>query len=311
MKKIFLVTLTLLLTISLVACKGDSPIVVDCDLIPTHTDCQTQKDDEDCKAEGYLYDYNSLVYDLVWNDEFTGDSLDLTKWSYEINGNGGGNMELQYYTDQNTSFDDGILSITAKYEDYEFREYTSSRIVTKYKAQWTYGIFEARIKLPSGLGTWPAFWMMPSMSRYGGWPDSGELDIMEHVGYDENRLHGTIHTERFNHNLSSQKGGSYTSFDDVTSEFHIYKVEWLPDKIMFFVDDINYYTYTPSDFTSWCVESDEWPFDGDFFLILNLAVGGAWGGASGVEPDDYPTSMEIDYVRVYQSELITNLEQTE
>jgi beta-glucanase (GH16 family) len=312
MKKLLLITLFFTFSFLLVACNNEpDKIVVDCDLIPTHADCQEDRVDELCKTEGYIYDYESLVYDLVWSDEFNGDTLDLDKWSYEINDDGGGNNELQYYTDQNTSFNNGILSITARYEDYGSRDYTSSRIVTKYKAQWTYGIFEARIKLPSGLGTWPAFWMMPSSSRYGGWPDSGELDIMEHVGYDENVIHGTVHTEAFNHKINTQVGGSYYELTDVTTEFHVYKVEWLPDMINYYVDGIHYFTFDPTSETPWCVGSEEWPFDGDFFLILNLAVGGAWGGIEGVDPLDYPTAMEVDYVRVYQSEVITNLEQTE
>jgi beta-glucanase (GH16 family) len=315
MKKLLLMTLLLTLSFLLVAC-NDEPvepdeIIVDCELIPTHSSCIEPKVDDLCKTDGYTYDYDSLVYDLVWSDEFSGDSLDLDKWSYEINSGGGGNNELQYYTDKNTSFNDGILSITAKYESYGGRDYTSSRIVTNYKAQWTYGIFEARIKIPSGLGTWPAFWMMPTSSRYGGWPDSGEIDIMEHVGYDENVIHGTVHTEAFNHKINTQKGASYNELDDVTEEFHVYKIEWLPDKINYYVDGVHYYIFDPTLATPWCVGSEEWPFDGDFFLILNLAVGGDWGGAEGVASEDYPTSMEIDYVRVYQSEFITNLEQQE
>lgn len=318
MKKLLLITLLFTTSLLLVGC-SDEPdenvdpddIVVDCDFIPTHSSCITPPSEDLCKTDGYTYDYDALVYDLVWSDEFSGDSLDLEKWSYEINASGGGNNELQYYTDQNTSFNDGILSITARYEEYGNRDYTSSRIVTNYKASWTYGIFEARIKLPSGLGTWPAFWMMPTSSRYGGWPDSGEIDIMEHVGYDENIIHGTIHTEAFNHKINTQIGASYSNYDDVTEEFHVYKIEWLPDKINWYIDDELYFIFDPTNSTPWCVGSEEWPFDGDFFLILNLAVGGDWGGAQGVDPQDYPTAMEVDYVRVYQSEVITNLEQEE
>ena len=143
------------------------------------------------------------------------------------------------------------------------------------------------------------------------WPDSGELDIMEHVGYDENVIHGTVHTEAFNHKINTQVGGSYYELTDSTTEFHVYKVEWLPDMIKYYVDGIHYFTFDPTKETPWCVGPEEWPFDGDFFIILNLAVGGAWGGAEGVDPLDYPTAMEVDYVRVYQSVVITNIEQTE
>jgi beta-glucanase (GH16 family) len=242
----------------------------------------------------------TLTYELVWSDEFDGTELDTTKWRYEINALGGGNNELQYYTDQNTSVADGILTITARKEEYLGRDYTSSRITTENQGEWTYGIFEARIKLPPGRGTWPAFWMMPSFSRYGGWPDSGEIDIMEHVGYDENVIHGSIHTRIYNHKDGSQKGGTYRDLTDATSEFHVYKVEWLPDRLDYYVNDELYYSYEPNKFSS-CPSFNVWPFNGDFFLILNIAIGGDWGGAQGVDDDIFPTSMEIDYVRVYQA----------
>ena len=233
MKKTFLFISLFTFIFVLTACEqtseNDRPIIPSGPVPDTTTDTY-------CEGQGYTYDYNSLVYELVWSDEFNDTSLDLTKWTYEVNGSGGGNQELQYYTNSNTSITDGILSITAKNESYEGREYTSSRIVTNNKGQWTYGIFEARIKLPGGLGTWPAFWMMPTTSRYGGWPDSGEIDIMVQVGYAENVIHGTIHTEAFNHILGTQKGGTYYDLTDAVDEFHIYKVEWLPDKLKFYID---------------------------------------------------------------------------
>ena len=273
MKKLLLIILALAFTFLLSACKSevidenDRPIIPSAP-VPGWTDDPVDLL-EYCSGKGYTYDINNLVYDLVWNDEFDGSTLDLTKWTFEVNGNGGGNNELQYYTDKNTSITNGILSITGKYENYLSRDYTSSRIVTKGHGEWTYGIYEARIKLPAGLGTWSAFWMMPTTARYGGWPDSGEIDIMEHVGYDEFKIHGTIHTEDYNHPLNTQKGGTKT-IDDATSEFHVYKLEWLPDVMNFYVDDIKYFTYSPSYFTS-CADEGKWPFDDDFFLILNLA----------------------------------------
>lgn len=311
MKKGYLLLLVLTFTVLLSAC--DAVAENDRPVIPSGPvpDYEPPGDVVDyCSGAEYTYDYNSLVYDLVWNDEFDGDTLDLTKWSYEINDYGGGNNELQYYTDKNALLNGGILSITAKYENYLTRDYTSSRIVSKNKGDFTYGIVEARIKVPAGLGTWSAFWMMPTVSRYGGWPDSGEIDIMENVGYAENVVHGTVHTEAFNHILGTQKGGTYYALTDAATQFHIYKIEWLPDKIKFFVDGVNYYTFNPASF-SVCPDSEQWPFDGDFFIILNLAVGGNWGGSQGVDPLDYPTTMEIDYVRVYQSETITNIVQGE
>lgn len=251
-----------------------------------------------CYAPG---DYSeTLTYELVWSDEFDGDTLDPDNWRYEVNAFGGGNNELQYYTDQNTSVENGLLTITARLEEYLGRDYTSSRITTENRFEFTYGMVEARIKVPAGTGTWSAFWMMPSFERYGGWPDSGEIDIMEHVGYDDDAIHGTVHTSIYNHKQGSQKGGSVNDVDDATSEFHIYKIEWLPDRIDFYLDDEMYFSYQPNKFSS-CPSRNIWPFNGDFFLILNIAIGGDWGGAQGVDDDIFPTSMEIDYVRVYQA----------
>lgn len=304
MKKILIFILFFALVFTLTACE-DEPYDDGRPSIPSGP-IPGSDDPVYCEAKGFTYDYSNLEYELVWSDEFDGDTLDLTKWKYEINGDGGGNQELQYYTDENATVSNGILSITAIKEDHLGKEYTSSRITTQNKQDWTYGIFEIRAKIPYGRGTWPAIWMMPTYARYGTWPNSGELDIMEHVGYDINKIHGTIHSDRFSTVTSNQKGGTYYGADDVTSEFHVYKVEWLPDRIKFFVDGSNYYTYIPTSYTS-CPSNEEWPFDADFFLILNVAIGGAWGGVQGVDDDIFPTTMEIDYVRVYQSDEITNI----
>lgn len=260
---------------------------------------------EVCKGVDYTYDKDNLNYQLVWSDEFDGTELDETKWRYEINGSGGGNNELQYYTDQNATVSDGFLQITARKEEYLGRDYTSSRITSR--EEWTYGIMEIRAKMPSGRGTWPAIWMMPRFSRYGGWPNSGEIDITEHVGYDPLKVHSTVHTEKFNHKLNTQKGGSTTILDP-TSNFHTYKIEWLPDRILFYVNDYNLFTYKASNYGI-CPDAEIWPFDHDFFLILNVAIGGDWGGVQGVDTNIFPTTMVVDYVRVYQSDIITNLEQ--
>lgn len=261
-----------------------------------------------CKGINYEYDKSELVYDLVWSDEFDGTELDSTKWVYEVNGNGGGNNELQYYTSDNVVVEDGFLKIIAEKEDYNGKEYTSSRITTQYKGEFKYGIFEARIKMPPGRGTWAAFWMMPVNSVYGGWPNSGEIDIVELVGYDPTKVHATIHTERFNHKDNTQRGGTKTT-TTATSEFHVYKVEWLPDRLNFYVDDVQYFTFIAGT-TGICPDEDAWPFDKTFFMILNVAIGGDWGGAQGVDDTIFPTTMEVDWVRVYQSQEITDLEQT-
>ena len=161
-----------------------------------------------------------------------------------------------------------------------------------------YGIVEVRAILPSGTGTWPAIWMLPTNWEYGGWPTSGEIDIMEHVGYQENFIHGTVHTKSYNHTLNTQKGSSL-HIDEVTSQFHVYKIQWLPNKIEFYIDDSLYYTFDNQDVE--CPTENEWPFDKEFNIILNLAIGGNWGGAQGVDNSFFPQSMMVDYVRVFQS----------
>jgi uncharacterized repeat protein (TIGR02543 family) len=238
----------------------------------------------------------------VWNDEFEGKSLDTQKWNYETGGSGWGNNELQYYRPENTTVSDGVLTITAKKESYGGREYTSSRLTTKYKGDWLYGRIQVRAKLPSGRGTWPAIWMMPTQSVYGGWPWSGEIDIMEHVGYDMNRIHSTIHTKKYNHNIGTSIGHSKV-VSDVANTFHVYEIIWEPGKIEAFVDGelvgTGLFRYTASanrEVEYW----EAWPFDQHFFLILNVAIGGNWGGAQGVDQNIFPTSMVVDYVRVYQ-----------
>ena len=233
---------------------------------------------------------------LVWSDEFdyTG-APDPDKWDYDIGGNGWGNNELQYYTDRlsNAEVADGFLTITARKEPFSNRGYTSARLVSRQKGDWTYGRFEIRAKLPTGRGTWPAIWMLPTDWEYGGWPASGEIDIMEHVGYDEGRVHGTVHTEAYNHGIGTQRGGS-TLVNDATSAFHTYVIEWTEDKIDWYIDGAKYYTFRNEDQTF-----AEWPFDKRFHLLLNIAVGGNWGGAEGVDETIWPQAMEVDYVRVY------------
>jgi len=235
-------------------------------------------------------------WQLIWQDEFAGDTLDLTKWQHETGGHGWGNNELQYYTQQrkNAFVEDGKLIIQAVKEPWEGREYTSARLNSR--SGWTYKRIEARAKLPKGRGTWPAIWMLPDEWIYsnGSWPDNGEIDIMEHVGYDPGRVHATIHCDAFNHAQGTQKGASIF-VPDAMSEFHNYAVEWYPDRLDFFMDDSLYFRFEKID-DSW----RKWPFDHDFHLLLNIAVGGNWGGAQGVDDTVFPARMEIEYVRVYR-----------
>jgi beta-glucanase (GH16 family) len=235
-------------------------------------------------------------YELVWADEFDKmGSPDNTKWSFETGGGGWGNSELQYYTNrsENARVENGYLVIEAKKESYQGSGYTSARLITTNKGDWKYGKIVIRAKLPSGKGTWPAIWMLPTDWAYGGWPSSGELDIMEHVGYDKQTIFGTAHTDAYNHVLGTQQGSSIV-FSDCETAFHDYSIVWTADKVEFYVDDIRYYTFTNQG--TW----QKWPFDQRFHLLLNIAVGGSWGGAQGIDDTAFPTQMKIDYVHIYQ-----------
>lgn len=243
---------------------------------------------------------------LVWSDEFDQEGLPNAKhWSYEVGtacekpaGCGWGNNELQYYTferAENARVVDGHLIIEAHKEDYkENRKYTSARLASKGKGDWKYGKFEIRARLPKGLGTWAAIWLLPTNNKYGAWPKSGEIDLMEYVGYAQDTIHGTVHTAAFNGMIGTQKGG-YGRFEAVDSTFRDYVLEWTAEKIDWFVDGQHYFTFKNEN-----KGTEAWPFDHPYHLILNLAVGGNWGGSRGVDETIWPQRMEIDYVRIYQ-----------
>ena len=244
-----------------------------------------------------LYSLNSFSQKLLWEEDFSKDGLpDPTYWSYDVGDHGWGNKELQYYSKEdlkNARVENGILIIDAQADTSHPKGYTSARLVTKGKAAWQYAYIEVRAKLPEGIGTWPAIWMLPEKNTYGGWPKSGEIDIMEHVGYDPGNVHGTIHTEAFNHGIGTQKGAQLM-VPDFNEEFHVYAIDWTKDKIDFFIDGQIYFTFENAG-----NDYKEWPFDQPFHLILNIAVGGNWGGAKGVDAKIWPQQMEVDYVRVY------------
>ena len=245
-----------------------------------------------------------VAYDFVWQDEFDYVGLpDSTKWGYDAGGSGWGNNELQYYTANdldNAKVENGNLIITARKEVMQNNQYTSARLVTRGKGDFLYGRMESRAKLPTGRGTWPAIWMLPTDWEYGGWPTSGEIDIMEHVGYDPNVVHATIHTDTYNHSKGTQVGRSMT-LEDVFETYHEYAIEWEPGVIRAYIDDILYATFAfNTDDIADGPSHLAWPFDKDFHFIFNIAVGGNWGGVQGVNPDAFPTSMTVDYVRVYQ-----------
>lgn len=239
----------------------------------------------------------ALTYQLVWSDEFNTDGMpDTTKWSYDVGGNGWGNNELEYYTNarpENARITGGILVIEARKESFGGRNYTSARLLTRNKAKWTYGKFEIRAKLPRGKGTWPAIWTLANTNPLV-WPDDGELDIMEEVGYDANMIYGTAHNKLYNGANGKQKGGSVL-VKDAQDSFHVYSMEWTDTQVTWYVDGNFYFTYNNPN-----AGNDSWPYNKDFYLILNLAIGGNWGGAQGVDDSIFPQSLLVDYVRVYQ-----------
>jgi len=241
----------------------------------------------------------------VWCDEFAVDGAPSSAhWGYDVGGSGWGNNELQYYTNEldNAYVEDGLLHIQAIKENVGGREYTSARLVSKYYGDFLYGKVQIRAQMPSGRGLWSALWMLPTEWQYGGWPYSGEIDIMEYVGYDKNEVHGTIHTGAYNHGLGTQIGFS-REVEGVESEFKVYEMVWEPGRIDLYIDDVlfAYFGYNP-DFNLDVENSDAWPFDQVFHLIMNIAVGGDWGGLAGVDDDIFPQTMLVDYVRVYQKD---------
>jgi beta-glucanase (GH16 family) len=242
---------------------------------------------------------------LVWSDEFDVAGLPNTaKWAYDTDRNSAGwyNNELQYYANarlENSRVENGNLIITARREDlttaadYGGQHYTSARMVTRGKADWTYGFIEIRARLPCGRGTWPALWMLSSPPQTT-WPDDGEIDIIEHVGFDPGVVHGTMHTAAYNHTRNNSRTAT-TLVADACTAFHRYQLTWTANQIKVGVDDRNFYQYS-NDGSGNAV----WPFDSPQYLILNIAVGGDWGGQMGVDTTIWPVQMEVDYVRVYQ-----------
>lgn len=240
------------------------------------------------------------TWSLVWNDEFDYTGLpNPKKWSYDTEGNswGWGNNEGQFYTEADSSnvwVQNGILTITALKKQMGDKQYTSARLITKGKGDWTYGRFEIKAKLPTGKGTWPAIWMLPTSSEYGRWPASGEIDIMENVGYDPDTIIGSAHTQRYHHTIGTQKNARIECKDSYTN-FHVYALEWEESEYRLYLDDIHYFTFK-NEGTGYEV----WPFDKPFHILLNLAIGGNWGGSKGVDESLFPHRFEIDYVRVYK-----------
>lgn len=232
---------------------------------------------------------------IVWADEFDVAGAPADKnWAYDAADSGKYNQELQLYTQSrsNSFVKDGTLTISALKD--ASGNWTSARLYTMGKATWTYGYIEVRAKLPAGKGTWPAIWMMPASDTYGGWPNSGEIDIMEFVGFMPDMIHTSAHTKDYNHRIGTQKTRA-GAIENVSGDFHTYAIEWSPKGIFWYVDDKPFYFFLNEN-----KGSGGWPFDKPFYLILNVAMGGSWGGMQGMDPNLNRADMVVDYVRVYQ-----------
>lgn len=228
-----------------------------------------------------------------WTDEFNTAGLpDPRKWSYQLGDDGWGNQELQNYTDHNAQVEGGLLKIVAA---KDVKTYTSARINTKGKADFLYGRFVVRARVPHGRGTWPAIWMLASQSDHSetGWPDNGEIDMMEHVGFNPGMIHGSIHSKAYNHIQHTQKTATLM-VPDAETAFHDYELRWTPEWIETRVDEKPVLLFQ-NPHLGWA----EWPFDRPFHILLNLAVGGFWGGQKGIDDSIWPQSLDVDYVRVY------------
>lgn len=237
----------------------------------------------------------SQSYMMLWHDEFSTDGLpDAATWSYEeglIR-----NDEAQYYTSrsENARVENGCLIIEARKEEYEGSHYTSASLNTRNSNLLLYGRVEVRAKIPTGRGMWPAIWMLGVNIDQVSWPACGEIDIMENVGYDPDKIHGTVHTEAYNHMIGTQRGKTITvtkPYDD----FHIYAIEWRADRIDWYYDDQKYFTFKNEG-----TGVQTWPFAANFYLLINAAVGGSWGGQEGIDDTIFPQQYLIDYVRVFE-----------
>jgi beta-glucanase (GH16 family) len=237
------------------------------------------------------------AWHLAWSDEFNYKGLpDTTKWNYDVgSSHGWGNNELEYYTYRklnNARVENGKLIIEARKEKVDSFNYTSARLLTRGKAAWQYGKIEVKAKIPKGRGSWSAIWMLAENMKE--WPDDGEIDIMEHVGFHQGYIHGSIHCKKYYHVIGTQKTDT-VHVPDCSIAFHVYSLEWDKENIKVAIDGEVFFSFANEH-----KGYEYWPFDNKMHLILNIAVGGNWGGQKGVDDKAFPMRMEVDYVRVYQ-----------
>lgn len=236
-------------------------------------------------------------WELVCEDNFDVDGLpDQRYWKYEegyIRNN-----EAQYYTKErleNARVENGTLVIEARNDNWNGHKITAASINTYGNKSILYGRIEVKAKLPTGVGTWPAIWMLGDVHREGtGWPACGEIDIMENVGYEPDIIHANVHTKSYNHVKGTNKGDKIT-IENPFLDFHVYAIDWFEDHIDFFVDDQKYFTFENEK-----TGNDEWPFDKPHYLLINLAIGGGWGGQKGIDDKIFPQKYYIDYVKVFK-----------
>lgn len=268
----------------LVACGGTAVSEATSTPAPTTTPAPTPT--PDWAREGWT---------LVWQDEFDDAEIDLTKWTHETGGNGWGNGESQYYTDlpTNSFIEDGHLVIQANEENHRGKRYTSARLTTQNKFAMEYGRIEIRAQIPTGQGIWPALWMLGANIDTNGWPHNGEIDIMENIGSEPTLVHGTIHGPGYSG--GDGIGRPYSMGQPFYKDFYSFAIEWEPNEIRWYVDDVLFQTISANDVPG------EWVYNHPFFLLMNVAVGGQWPGYPD-ETTEFPQQMRIDYVRVYESE---------
>jgi beta-glucanase (GH16 family) len=248
-------------------------------------------------SDGYITPESYTGYTTDWKDEFNGTALDLTSWGFDVGGSGWGNNELQYYTNnrpENIYLDNGKLVIQAKKEAFSGSAYTSSRILTKGKKEFTFGRIDIRAKLPVAKGIWPALWMLGKKIDQVNWPACGEIDIMELVGKEPNKVYGTLHWAGTT-GSRVQYGTNYTlPTGDFSQKFHVFSLIWEANSAEILMDDISYYKFDRTK-----VGSAAYPFNEPFFLIFNVAVGGDWPGSPDASTT-FPQQMVVDYVRVFK-----------
>jgi beta-glucanase (GH16 family) len=245
-----------------------------------------------------MHAHQNTGWKLQWQDEFNyADVPDSNKWSYDVGGDGWWNKELQYYTNkrkENARVENGQLIIEARKEDFEENKYTSARLVTKGKADFKYGKIELRAKLPKGRGIWPAFWLLSSQDPRI-WPDDGEIDIMEHVGYKQGEITGATHVKKNANGTDILSKASTIMIPDAAENFHTYTLIWSPEKLEWYVDHKLFHHFDKDNRPSY-----QWPFDKEFYILLNIAIGGTWGGKEGIDDTIFPQKIHLDYVRVYK-----------